>query len=99
MNKRTHFFIKIYLSHFILERVDVSVVCERWVERHIFKERTSSHIFFREPGGANTYKLVRDASDRLHVPGSTVILSTLSKSNRVVLITLSPSGYTPVHPK
>ena len=32
MNEQTHFFIKIYLSHFILERVDVSVVCERWVE-------------------------------------------------------------------
>ena len=32
-NERTkHFFIKMYLSHFILERVDVSVVCERWVE-------------------------------------------------------------------
>ena len=30
MNERTHFFIKnMYLSHFIL---DVSVVCERWVE-------------------------------------------------------------------
>ena len=32
INKRAHFFIKIYLSHFILERVDVSVVCERWGE-------------------------------------------------------------------
>ena len=32
MNERIHFFTKIYLSHFILERVDVSVVCERWVE-------------------------------------------------------------------
>ena len=32
MNERTYFFIKIYLSHFILERVDVSVVCERLVE-------------------------------------------------------------------
>ena len=31
MNERTHFFIKIYLSHFILERV-MFVVCERWVE-------------------------------------------------------------------
>ena len=52
MNERTHFFIKIYLSHFILEWVDVSVVCERWVERHILKERTSSsHIFFQETGG------------------------------------------------
>ncbi len=39
MNERTHFFIKMYLSHFILERVDVSVVCERWVERHIYSER------------------------------------------------------------
>ena len=32
MNKQTHFFISIYLSHFILERVDVSVVCGGWVE-------------------------------------------------------------------
>ena len=32
MNERTHFFIKIYFSHFILERVDVSVMCERWVD-------------------------------------------------------------------
>ena len=54
MNERTHFFIKIYLSHFIIERVDVSVVCEKWVERHILRERiSSSHIFFQEPGGAN----------------------------------------------
>ena len=31
MNERTHFFIKIYLSHFILERVDVGCVWEvRW---------------------------------------------------------------------
>ena len=28
-NERTHFFLKIYLSHFILERV-MFVVCERW---------------------------------------------------------------------
>ena len=28
MNERTHFFIKIYLSHFILERVDVGCVRE-----------------------------------------------------------------------
>ena len=54
-NERTHFFIKIYLSHFILERVDVSVVCERWVERYILRERTSSsHILLQGPGGTNT---------------------------------------------
>ena len=32
MNERTHFFIKICLSHFILERV-MFFVCERWVQR------------------------------------------------------------------
>ena len=34
INERTHFFIKIYLSHFILERVAKGlklVMCERWV--------------------------------------------------------------------
>ena len=54
MNERTHFFIKIYLSHFILERIDVSVVCEIWVERHMLRGgASSSHIFFREQRGAN----------------------------------------------
>ena len=38
MNERTHFFIKIYLSDFILKRVDVSVVCERWW-RDIYTQR------------------------------------------------------------
>ena len=29
-------------------------MCERWVERHILREKTSSsHMFFQEPGGAN----------------------------------------------
>ena len=66
MNKRTHFLIKIYLSHFILERVDVSVVCERWVERHILRERTSSsHIFFQVPEGANAYTLRLSRQKRL----------------------------------
>ena len=103
MNERTHFFIKIYLSHFILERVDVSVVYERWVERHIPRERTSSsHIFFRESGGANActpLQARQRPSDRLRVPRTTEILCTRSKSDRVVLITWSPSGYTPVRPE
>ena len=30
MNERTHFFIKIYLSHFVLETL-MFLVCERWV--------------------------------------------------------------------
>ena len=67
------------------------------------RERNSSHIFFREPGGVPTLtpscKLVRDASDRLRVPRSTAILCTLSKTDRMVLITWSPSGYTPARPE
>ena len=73
MNKRPHFFIKkIHLSHFILESVDVSVVCERLVERHILTGRISSfHVFSRKPGVstlAPPRKIIRDASDRLRVP-------------------------------
>ena len=97
MNERTYFFVKIYLSHFILERVDVSVVCERCVERHILKERTSSsHIFFQEPGRANACTLLQARRRRLWW---TVILCTLSKFDRVALITWSPSSYTPVVPE
>ena len=44
-------------------------------------------------------KLVRDATDCLCVPRSTAILYTLSKSDRLVLITWPPSGYTPVRPE
>ena len=58
INEQTHFFTKIYLSHFILESVDVSVVCERWAGRRILRERTSSHIFYREPGDANGDELI-----------------------------------------
>ena len=43
-------------------------------------------------------KLVRDTSNRLRVPCSTLDSLPLSKSDRVVLITWSPSGYTPVVP-
>ena len=83
MNKQN---TQIYLSHFILERVDVSVVCERWVARHILRERTSSsHIFFEGSKGVPTLippcKLIRDASDQLHVPRLTPIHCTLSKSD------------------
>ena len=64
-----------------------------------------SHIFFREPGAANALhpvasrvvRKVRDASDRLRVPGSTLDSLPLSKSDRIV-ITWSPSVYTPVGP-
>ena len=51
------------------------------------------------PALAPPCKLVRDASDRLRVPRSTAIFCTQSKSDRVVLITWFPSGYTPVRPE
>ena len=55
-----------YVSDFILERVNVSVVRERWVERHILRVRTSSsHIFFEEPGGANAFTLLQARQRRL----------------------------------
>ena len=63
MNERTHFFIKIYLSHFILERIVVSVVCERWMERNILRERTSSDIFFQEPGGCQRLHPLKSSSE------------------------------------
>ena len=46
MNKRTHFFIKIYLPHFILERVDVGCVWEmswRQGQTVILTQRSSDH--------------------------------------------------------
>ena len=101
MNDRTHFFMKIYLSHFILKRIDVSMVCERWMERHIHRERTSFHIFFQEPGGANACTPLQARQRRLWSAACPSLNcgSLLSKSDRVVFITWSPSGYTPVRPE
>ena len=100
-NEQTHFFIKISLSHLILKRVDVSVVCERWVERYILREKTSLHIFW-EPRGANACTPLasssKTTSDWLCVPHLTAF-SALSKSHHMVLIRWSPTGYTPVQPE
>ena len=62
-----------------------------------------SYTFFREPGGCQRLhplasRIVRDASDWLCVPCSTPDSLPLSKFARVVLITWSPSDYTPVGP-
>ena len=64
MNERTYFFITIYLSHFILERVGVSVVCERDGWRDIYSERRLLPISSSRSQGVPTLappcKLVRD---------------------------------------
>ena len=99
----THFFIKISLSHFILERVNVMwCVWDGW--RDIYSERglLLSISSSRSQGGANACTPLQARQrqpDRLRVLCSTAILCTLSKSDRVVLITWSPSGYTPVRPE
>ena len=90
-----------YLSHFILIRVDVSAEWD--MDRETYTQRGLLPISsFRSQGVptlAPPCKLVRDASGQLRFPRSTAILCTLSKSHRVVLITWSPSGYTPVEPE
>ena len=103
MNEQTQFFIKIYLSHFILKRVDVSVACERWVVRHILRERTSSsYMFFQDARGCQRLHPLASSSETPQFGcvsfRSTLILCTLSKSDHVVLITWSPSRYTPIAP-
>ena len=78
--------------------------CARDGWRDIYTERglllpISSSRSQGMPTLAPPRKLVRDASDRLHVPRSTAVLSTLSEYDRVVLITRSPSSYSPVRPE
>ena len=105
-NERTkHFFIKVYLILFSKGAHCLLLVWE--VDGETYTQRGDfflTHSFFREPGSANActpslapYRQKRpNASDRLRVFRSTPILCTLSKSACVVLITWSPSGYTPV---
>ena len=67
------------------------------MERHILREGLlpiSSSRSQWVPTLATPCKLVRDASNRLRIPRSTVILSIMSKSDHMVLIKWSPFGYT-----
>ena len=65
MNDRTHFFIKIYLSHVILERVDVSMVCERWVET--YTQRGDFFFPYLLPGARGCRRL-RPLASSLETP-------------------------------
>ena len=103
MNERnTLFFINISLILFSKGPTRMLLV-ERYIERHILRERTSSsHIFFWVPGDAKActpLQACQRRTDWLCGPSSTLILCTLSKSYCVVLITWSPSSYTPVVPE
>ena len=105
MNERTHFFIKICISHTLFSKGLMFMWCVRDWWRNIYSERGPLLLPISSPRSQGVptlpppYKLVRDASGRLRVPRSTAILCTQSKSDRVILITCSPSGYTPVRPE
>ena len=99
----THFFIKIYLSHSILERRTPFAVSlrDRWRSIYTREDFFLPHIFSGSQGVptlASPCKLVRndliDCVSLARLP----IFCTLSKSDRVV-ITWSPSAYTPVRPE
>ena len=70
----------IYFSLFFKETTACCSLIYRWRD-YILRERTSSsHIFFREPGSANACTALQARQtrpDRLRVPRSTAILSTL----------------------
>ena len=98
-----HFLIKMYLSFYFRKR---PIVCcwlrDRW--KDIYSERGLLLPIYssgsqRVPTVAPPVQARQRRTDRLRVPRSTAILSTLSKSDRVVLITWSPSGYTSVLPE
>ena len=103
MIERTHFFIKIFLPT-LLSKGLMFLWCVRDGWRDIYLERgLLLPITSSRSQGVQTLappcKLVRDASGRQRVPRSSAILWTLSKSDHVVLISWSPSGYTPVRPE
>ena len=70
--------------------------------RETYTQREDFFFRYLLPGARGCQRLQPLASssetttDRLRVPRSTPILRPLSKSDRGVLITWSPSGYTPV---
>ena len=77
------------------------MVCERWVERRILRERTSSsHIFFQEPRGCQRLHPLASSSEMPLI--GCVSLAWLRFSALCLNLTAwfsshdPPSGYTPV---
>ena len=65
MNERTHFFIKIYLSRFILERVDVSVK-DGW--RDIYTQREDFFFPYLLPGARRVLTLATPPASSSETP-------------------------------
>ena len=105
MTSETHFFIKknIYIYHTLFTKGLMLLWCVRDGWKDIYSERVlllpiSSSWSQGVPKLAPPCKLVRDASGRQRVLRSTDSLP-LFRSDCVVLITWSPSVYTPVVPE
>ena len=102
-NERTNRLLyKKYISLTLYSR-NGGCFCGEWEmggETYTKREREDFPFAYLLPGARGCQHLHPlaswDTSDRLHVPRATAILCTQSKSDRVVLITWSPSGYTPV---
>ena len=95
-----HFFIK-YLSFCSLNGLQLVASWEIDGETYIRERTYCSRSFFLEPGDANTCTPLQARQRRLWsaacpTPDSNSL--PLPKSDRVVLLSWSPSGYTPVVP-
>ena len=96
------------ISHLFLRRAHCLLLV--WeIDGETYTQRGDfflSHIFFQKPGGANACTpLQAVSSERSETPligcmslARLPFLCTMSKSACLVLITWSPSGYTPVGP-
>ena len=103
----TYLFMKIYLSHFILERGTQFVVSLRDIWRDIYSEKGLLLAPYLLPGARGCQRLhslasriVRDntnASDRLRIP-SVTLDSDWTDCLNGSHITWSPSGNTPTQP-
>ena len=86
MNERTHFFLKIYLSHIILKRVDVGCVWEMSWRRGQTAILTQQYFFLILAGLLNRWSL--SAQSPLSTAGSQFGILAPTASNCLALVIL-----------
>ena len=94
MNKQTHFFIRIYISHTLFSKGLMFLWCVRDGWRDIYSKKG-----FLLPISSFRSQGVPTLATRQRRLWSTTCPSLDCDSLHSVLITWSPSGYTPVRPK